>query len=137
MNFLKFLNIGLFIANIGLRVRKIYIKIRGFKVKKFASFDKELGGDGGMVSGSLGVEGASVKALIEITYPVEKVIEPALKAVDSLVDKLEALIPGDQSSLAAKLKAEARQEILELIAEKTAEENLAPAAKSAATPKSE
>lgn len=84
--------------------------------KKIVGFDKDLGSDGAKVNGALGIDGENLVANVAVTYPLAKVIEPVMKGVDNLVDKLEALIPGDQKGLAAKLKQEAREEILELIA---------------------
>lgn len=90
-------------------------------MKKLVSFEKELGGDGAKAAGSIGVSGASVVAQVEVNYPLEKVLEPALKVVDNMIDKIEKLIPGDQTVIAANLKKEAREELVKLLSESQAE----------------
>lgn len=87
-------------------------------MKKVVSFEQALGGDGGKVGGAVGIEGDQLKAELSVTYPIEKVVEPALKVVDDLVDKLEKLIPGDQTAMAAKAKADARAALVAMIVEK-------------------
>lgn len=83
-------------------------------MNKFGSIEQNLGADG-KVKGSVGVEGADLKVQAEISYPVEKIITPVFQVVDSLIDKLEALIPGDQKALAAGAKSDAREAILKAI----------------------
>lgn len=66
----------------------------------------------------LGVEASALKAQVSIEYPIEKIIEPATKAVDSLLDKLEQLIPGDwDKPFVEKAKAEFKEELLALLSE--------------------
>lgn len=64
-------------------------------MKSLVSFDKEIGADGAKAQGALGVDGDQLKAQVSVSYPIAKIVEPAVKAVDSLLDKLEAAIPGD------------------------------------------
>lgn len=86
-------------------------------MKELASFEQGIGGDGGKLQGKLGVEGADLTAQINVKYPIEKVVEPVLKVVDGLVDKLEALIPGDQKKRAEQAKLDARAAIVKAITE--------------------
>ncbi len=86
-------------------------------MKKLVGFENDLGGEG-KVAGAVGVEGADLVADVRVTYPIAKVAEPAFKVIDGVIDKLEQWIPGDQKMLAATLKAEAREELVKLLAEK-------------------
>ena len=83
---------------------------------KKLQFEKELGDSGAKASGSIGVEGQNLKASVSVEYPVEKIIAPATKAVDSLLDKLEAAIPGSwDKPLLEKVKSEYKEELLKLL----------------------
>ena len=86
-------------------------------MKNLASFEQAIGGDGGKLQGKLGVEGKDLTAQISVKYPIEKVVEPVLTVVDQLVDKLEALIPGDQKNMAAQAKIDAREAIVKALTE--------------------
>lgn len=86
-------------------------------MKDLVKFDQEIGGDGAKAAGGLGVSGSEIKLHVEVTYPIAKVIDPVMKKVDWLVDELEKLIPGDQKAIAGVLKAQAREEILKVLAE--------------------
>lgn len=74
---------------------------------------KEIGGDGAAAELLIG-EG---KLAVQVSYPLEKIVEPLTSVVDKVVDKLEQFIPGDQTGLAAQIKADARKELAELLAE--------------------
>lgn len=74
---------------------------------------KEIGGDGAAAELLIG-EG---KLAVQVSYPLEKIIEPLTSVVDKVVDKLEQFIPGDQTGLASQIKADARKELAELLAE--------------------
>lgn len=89
-------------------------------MKKIVGFENKIGGDGAMVAGELAVDGANLAAVVKIVYPIEKVAEPAFKVIDELVDKVEKLIPGDQTALAAGLKADARAALIKLLSESPA-----------------
>lgn len=91
-------------------------------MKNLVDFDKEIGSDGAKAVGALGVDGESLKFEVGVTYPIAKVIDPVMKVVDGLIDKVEKLIPGDQTGVAAKLKAEAREEMVKLLSEQMAAE---------------
>lgn len=86
-------------------------------MKELIGVDQEVGGDGGKVKAALGVEADQLKLELAATFPIAKIVEPAMKVVDGLVDKLEQFIPGDQKALAETLKKEAREELVKLLAE--------------------
>lgn len=87
-------------------------------MKKIVAIDQEFGGDGGKVAGAFGVEGDQLRAEVAVTYPLEKVVEPACRAVDNLLDKIEAAIPGDwDKPMIEKLKGEYRSELVKLLSE--------------------
>lgn len=85
--------------------------------KQLLAFEKEIGGDGAKAAGAIGVEGDQLKASVAVTFPLAKVIEPVGTVIDQLVDKLEALIPGDQKAMAAQAKADARAAIVKALSE--------------------
>lgn len=88
-------------------------------MKKIVSFDQEIGGDGAKASGQLAVNGESLIAQVEVSYPLEKVLEPATKAVDSAIDKLKKAIPGSwDDALLEKVKTEYKAELLKLLGSK-------------------
>jgi len=89
-------------------------------MKNIVSVDKPIGDDGLAVKGALGVDKSDLVAQVEARFPIAKVVEPAMKVIDGMVDKIEALIPGDQKQLAANLKAEAREELIKMLSENPA-----------------
>lgn len=87
-------------------------------MKSIVSFEKEIGGDGAKAAGAVTVEGESLKLGIAVSYPIAKIIEPATKAVDQLLAKLEAAIPGDwDKPMIEKVKVEYKVELMKLLAE--------------------
>lgn len=87
-------------------------------MKKIASFEKAIGSDGLEVEASVGVETSNLKAVVAVSYPIESIIEPATKAADKLLDKLEKAIPGSwDKPLIDKLKVEYKEELLKLLSE--------------------
>lgn len=88
-------------------------------MKEFVKFEKEIGGDGAKVEGVLGVEQSTLKLAVSASYPIAKIVDPVMVAFDQLVDKLEQLIPGDQTVLAAQAKAEARTAVVKALSEVT------------------
>ena len=87
-------------------------------MKKIIGHEQDIGGDGGKVSAQLGVEGENLKAEVSVIYPIAKVVEPATKALDSALDKLEKAIPGDwDKPMIEKVKAEYKTELVKLLAE--------------------
>lgn len=100
-------------------------------MKEFTSINKPLGADGNFKA-ALGLEGQMLTAKIEVGYPVAKLAEPILKAGDDLVDKIEALIPGDQKAMATAAKADFRAAVMKLITEQTTQALAEPQAENQA-----
>lgn len=73
--------------------------------------EKGFGGDGATTG--LYVEGQALVA--KVSYPLSEALEPLYSVIDKAIDKVEQLIPGDQTGIAAKLKAEAREELTQLL----------------------
>lgn len=94
-------------------------------MREIASFEQGIGGDGGKVQGKLGVEGSDLTAQVNVKYPIAKIIDPVMGVVDGLVDKLEAVIPGDQKAMAAQAKLDAREAIIKALSETSAVAELA------------
>jgi hypothetical protein len=92
-------------------------------MKKIVGYDHEFGGENadvkGVVGGQLAVEGSDLVAEVSVKakMPLAKIVDPAMRVVDSLIDKVDAWIPGDQKELAAKFKAEARDELVKALSE--------------------
>lgn len=86
-------------------------------MKSLAKFEQKIGGDGAELKGNVGIDASDVVAQVEIRYPLAKVIDPVMGVVDGLVDKLEKLIPGDQTGLAAQAKIDARAAIVKALSE--------------------
>lgn len=87
-------------------------------MKELASFEQAIGGDGGKLKCAVGVDQTDLVAQVEARYPLAKVVEPATKALDSALDKLEQLIPGDwDKPMIEKVKAEYKEELIKLLAE--------------------
>lgn len=76
--------------------------------------EKEFGGDGGKVGAYIEDEALQVK----VSYPLIKVIQPATNALDGLLDKLKAAIPGTwDDALIDKLKDEYKADLVKFLAE--------------------
>ena len=87
-------------------------------MKSIIEFDKEIGADGLKAKGALGVDGENLSASVSVIYPIGKIIQPLTAAVDSTLDKLEVLIPGDwDKAIIEMVKAEYKVELLKLLAE--------------------
>lgn len=89
-------------------------------MKKLVGIDQSFGGDGAHLKAELGVEGANLRALVAVDYPLEKVLNPIFVGVDKAVDALEGVIPGDQKAIAEQLKAKIREEALKYVSENPA-----------------
>lgn len=89
-------------------------------MRELFKFEKEVGTDGAKVAGAVGVEESTLKVQLTAEYPLAKIINPVMVEVDQLVDKLEKLIPGDQSAMATQAKADARAAIVKAISEAAA-----------------
>lgn len=84
-------------------------------MKDIVSHETKLGSDG-KLKAAFGADEKDLIVQLEARYPHALVIEPGLKALDSALDKLEKAIPGDwDKPIIEKIKAEAREEILELV----------------------
>ena len=86
-------------------------------MKTIVEHKADLGGQGTVAEFKLGVEGANLKAEVSALYPIEKIVDQVMPAIDSLVDKIEQFIPGDQTTYATQLKADAKAEIVKLLSE--------------------
>lgn len=92
-------------------------------MKSLASFDQAVGADGGKAGGSVGVEGDQLKIELHATYPLAKVVEPATAALDSLLNKVKAAIPGSwDDALIDQFKAEYKDDLVKLLSEAPAQE---------------
>lgn len=79
-----------------------------------AIYESAVGGDGAKAGAY--VDGSDI--LLKVSYPIAKIIEPATKVADGLLDKLEALIPGDwDKAIIEKLKLEYKEELIKLLGE--------------------
>jgi hypothetical protein len=76
-------------------------------------YEHAIGGDGAVIG--LYIEGD--KLVEKVSYPLAKVLTPVNSLIGIGVDKLEALIPGDQKDLAEKLKAQANEQLVKLLSE--------------------
>jgi len=87
-------------------------------MKQLIGWDHAIGSDG-KIGGGLGVDGEDFAVAISLKYPIKKVIEPATQALDALLVKLEAAIPGDwDKPLLEKLKTEYKEYLIALLSEK-------------------
>lgn len=86
-------------------------------MKTIAEISKPVGGDGAQVHGGLYIAEKNLKMKVECDYPLEKILEPATKAIDSALAKLEKVIPGDQTALLEKVKADYKRELIEFLGE--------------------
>lgn len=86
-------------------------------MKPLAEVKKEFGTNA-EVSASIGVEGEDlvIQAAGKFKKPIAEIVEPITKAANDFVDKIEALIPGDQKVLAETAKTELREVIVKAIA---------------------
>lgn len=97
-------------------------------MKDLAKYDVALGSDG-KAKAAIGVEADQLVIAISASYPIAKIIEPATTAIDNLLTKLEALIPGDwDKPLIEKVKAEYKVELIKLLSEGPAVVATAPVA---------
>lgn len=87
-------------------------------MKTLAKHEMDIGQDGAKAAVELGVESANLVVQLKAEYPIAKIVEPATKAVDSLLSKLEAAIPGSwDAPLIEKVKQEYKDELVKLLAE--------------------
>lgn len=87
-------------------------------MKTLAKHEVDIGQDGAKAAVELGVEAANLVVELKAQYPIVKIVEPATKAVDSLLSKLEQAIPGSwDAPLIEKVKQEYKEELVKLLAE--------------------
>lgn len=87
-------------------------------MKTIANYEQSLGDGGGKASANIGIEESSLVAKVQIEYPLTQVVEPATKAFDAAMDRLEAAIPGDwDKPMIADVKAKFKEELVKFIAE--------------------
>lgn len=85
-------------------------------MKELYVLEKNIGSDGLSVSGTIGIEESNVKVAISLEYPIEMILQPATKALDKLLDKIEKIIPTDwDKPYIEKLKVEYKQELIKLL----------------------
>lgn len=78
---------------------------------------------GGSDEGKAGIYVDGADLVQQARYPLVKIIQPATNALDKLLDKLEAAIPGSwDKPLIEKLKTEYKKELVELLAAKLPEQ---------------
>ncbi len=86
-------------------------------MKKFVDVEQGMGD--GKLKAALGIDQGDIVAQVEARIPAVKVIEPATKAVDNLLDKLEKAIPGDwDKPMIDKFKAEYKNDLVKYLEEK-------------------
>lgn len=84
-------------------------------MKELVGKEFEIGSDG-KGKAHVSVDSQSLIVGVEASYPIVKIIEPATKAVDDLLDKLEKLIPGDwDKPHIEKLKEEYKEKLIEYL----------------------
>ncbi len=91
-------------------------------MKKIVGIDHDFGVGGdvqGKVGAQLGIEGSALIAnvTVQASMPLEKVLVPVNQVIDSILDKVEQWIPGDQTAMAAALKTDAHAQLVKLLSE--------------------
>lgn len=76
--------------------------------------EKEFGGDGAK-AGLMVEDGALV---VKVSYPLDKLLSPVNDVIDSAINKLEALIPGDwDKAVLEPVRAAAKAELVKLLSD--------------------
>jgi hypothetical protein len=86
-------------------------------MKKIVEINKPVGNDGAEIGGALFIEESKLKLNVVAAVPLQVVLDPATKAIDSALAKLEKVIPGDQTELLEKVKAEYKAELIKYLSE--------------------
>ena len=87
-------------------------------MKEIVKFEQEVGGDGAVAMGILGVEASSLKFQVSVTYPLQKLAEPVNKAIDSAFDMVKDTIPGNwEDAMVDGFKAKIKEELIKLLSE--------------------
>lgn len=92
-------------------------------MKPILSHAQDIGTDGAKIIAELGVVGLDLAFTTRVSYPIQKLIEPAQKALDSALDALAAKIPGTwDDAIFAGLKADFQAKIVQAILEEQAKQ---------------
>lgn len=87
-------------------------------MKEFANFETSFDGENGSAKASLGVDGENLSIALQANYPISKIVEPATKAMDALLDKLEEIIPGSwDKPIIAQFKEDYKKDLIKFIGE--------------------
>jgi hypothetical protein len=87
-------------------------------MKSIVKHEMPIGADGAKAAGELLVEDGMIKAKVEVSFPLEKVLAPAQDVINNMVDKLEKAIPGDwDKPYAEQIKKEAIAELAKRLSE--------------------
>lgn len=85
-------------------------------MKSLYEIKEPVGSDGLIVEAAVKVDSQVLKVELAGTYPIGMILEPATKAVDDLLDKLEKAIPGSwDKPLIEKVKEEYKEKLIELL----------------------
>lgn len=77
-------------------------------------YEHEVGGDGGKAGAYIDGDQLAVK----VSYPLAKVLMPVNDVIDSLINKIEAAIPGDwDKAVLEPIRVAAKAELVSLLAE--------------------
>ena len=70
------------------------------------------------LDGKIGVVEKKLKIELAALYPIEALVSPATDALDQMLDKLEAIIPGDwDKPMIEKFKVEYKEKLVSLLSE--------------------
>lgn len=67
------------------------------------------------IDGAVGVDSENILLKFQIKHPHKQVTDKIFAFADSIIDKLEEVLPGDQKSLATKAKSEVREFAMNLL----------------------
>lgn len=86
-------------------------------MKTLAKHEFDIGADA-KAGLELGIDQSNLVVEVKAAYPLVKIVEPATKALDSLLVKLEQAIPGSwDAPIIEKVKQEYKDELVKLLAE--------------------
>lgn len=67
------------------------------------------------IDGSVGIDTENVSLTFTVKHPHKAITDKIFAFADSVIDKLEDVIPGDQKEMAVKAKAEVREFAMKLL----------------------
>lgn len=80
-------------------------------------YESAIGGDGAKVGAY--IEGSELQ--VKASYPLNKILQPVNDIIDSAINKLEAVIPGDwDKAVLEPIRVAAKAELVALLAEPVA-----------------